>query len=446
MLLLLAGLTGGGVYLDSLLPVVTGYAAKYLCSAVFVSGRSQEETEAIDLNFSLVRFTDNQVDTLQKTVTSRFLWSVSTAVYTEGFGAVLVRDAREDLLRSRKLPALPPATGEPDRYPLPDPLADSVRPVPSAELDSLTRRLMKGDYGGTVYSFVVLHNDTLVAEAYKKGISPATPLPGWSLAKISICAMTGMLAERKVLRLDQPAGFPDWNRDERSAITIEDLMRMETGLEWNEDYGNRSDVTRMLYEHGDFAGFTISRNPVASPGKEWNYASGTINVLCRILRERIGNDSVYYTWPYLHFFRPVGMYSALLETDAAGQWAGSSYLFATSRDFARLGLLFLNDGFHRGVRILPKGWNDFCTRPASGSGNSYGAGFWLNRAALLPDAPADLYFGNGYNGQRIFIIPSSRLVIVVLGHSPKPDGEIDFNRLVKDIVACFPREYSTLVQ
>jgi len=136
------------------------------------------------------------------------------------------------------------------------------------------------------------------------------------------------------------------------------------------------------------------------------------------------------------FFEKIGITDAVFETDPSGDFVGSSYLYATARDYARFGLLYLNDGVFSGERILPEGWVKYTRTPASGSGGKYGALFWLNIDGRYPSAPSDMFSCEGHDGQMIFIMPSHDIVVVVLGFSHKPDNSLDFDRLLKDILAC----------
>ena len=129
------------------------------------------------------------------------------------------------------------------------------------------------------------------------------------------------------------------------------------------------------------------------------------------------------------------MPDAVFETDPTGTFVGSSYLYATARDYARFALLYQNDGVFDGERILPEGWVDYTTTEASASNGQYGSFFWLNKAKSLPSAPEDMYMCVGHDGQRIFILPTQQLIVIVLGYSPKTNGGMDFDTLLKDILA-----------
>jgi CubicO group peptidase (beta-lactamase class C family) len=260
----------------------------------------------------------------------------------------------------------------------------------------------------------------------------------WSVAKSFTNALAGLMVGDGRLSVQQQSVLKEWREDERSAITLENLLRMESGLAWNEDYGNRSDVTLMLYGHADFAGFALSQKLLHKPGTHWYYSSGTTNIVNLVMRRCFTTDTAYWAYTRNRLFTKTGMPDAIFETDATGTHAGSSYVYATARDYGRFGLLYLNDGVFNGERILPEGWVKFTTTPAGSSGGAYGAFFWLNRGGRYPDAPKDMFSCNGHDGQQIFILPSKDLVIVVLGYSPGPDHVMDFNRLVKDIVQTVP--------
>jgi CubicO group peptidase (beta-lactamase class C family) len=424
------------LYINSLLPIITGYPAKYLCSAVFISNRDAASVEAVDLNFSFIRFVQNDVSFNEKTVTSHFLWGESKAVFREGLGAVLVRGTDEMTLQNQDF--LPVKSGSVNQdtvlWPAGDSIPTAETGIDKAELAGITAKLMQQQsYGGHAFAFLVLHKGVPVAEGYQPGFGAKTRFLGWSMAKSFTNALAACMIADGRLSLEQPAGFSEWQADERKTITINHLLRMQSGLDWNEDYGNRSDVTLMLYDQSDFAGYALNRKLKYPPGTNWYYSSGTTNILSLLMRRTFSSDSAYYAYSYNRLFDKTGMATAIFETDAAGTIAGSSYLYATARDYGRFGLLFLRDGVFQGERILPEGWVSYSTTPTEGSNDSYGAQFWLNRGKMYPDVPEDMFYCNGHDGQRIFILPSKDLVIVVLGYSPK-DRAMDFSRLLKDIL------------
>jgi len=432
---ILLAITGGVVFLSTLLPIITGYAAKNMGSAVFIQGRNPGEVDSTDLNFSFIKFTKNKVNLSDSSVTSRFLWGKSKAIDRDEFGVTLVRKTKEKNLREAEFPQIPEPCYNKDTisWPMGDLIPDSITGVNRKALASVSRKLVDEDgYGGNVFAFMVLHKGIPVAEAYKPQFNKDTRFLSWSMAKSVMNALTGVLVKEDGIDINKPTGLEEWKNDERSKITLNDLMQMQSGLEWNEDYGSRSDVNVMLFCRPDMAAYVRDQKPESPAGTKWVYSSGSSNVVSHIIRKHIGNDQVYYAFPYTHLFNKIGITDAILEVDPSGTFIGSSYLYATARDYSRFALLYLQDGVFNGVRILPEGWVKYTREPAKASNGEYGSLFWLHGQGEVPSAPEDLFMCMGHDGQRIFIIPSKELIVVVLGYSPR--GTLDFNGLMKDIL------------
>jgi CubicO group peptidase (beta-lactamase class C family) len=433
---------GFSVYLNSLLPIITGYAAKNLCSAVFVASRDPKDVQAVDLNFSFIKYTKNSVNYDDKSVTSHFLWGKSKAIYRTGFGVTLLRDVSEDKLRKIKYPS----GGDPEysqdtiKWPLGDLLPGKNTGIDTMKLNEISKNLISDNaYNGDAFAFIVLHNGVPVAEAYKPLFNRKTRFLSWSMAKSFINAMVGILVKQGKMDIQKPAGVDDWKKDERSKITLNNLMQMQSGLKWNEDYGNRSDVTVMLHFESDMGHYAYEKPMTVAPGTKWYYSSGTTNIVSYLIRKQFNSDSAYYVFANNQLFNKIGIPDAVFEVDPSGTRVGSSYLYATARDYARFGLLFENDGIFNGERILPEGWVTYSTSEASASKGAYGAFFWLNRNKALPSAPEDLYACDGHDGQHIYIMPTQKLVVVILGFSPRSKGGMDTDRLLKDILGTLTR-------
>ena len=425
---LAAALIGGCLYLNSLLPIITGYAAKNLASDVFVSGREPADVEALDLHFSFIKFTRNKVDFENKTVTSRFLWGKSVAAWREGYGVTLLRGKKAAELQAEKYPLAPEAEGPDFLEPGDSALTARLVPIAKALVDDHA-------YNGTPFAFVVLHEGKVVAERYREGLGAQTRLLSWSMAKSFTNALAGVMYGDGLVDVFAPTGIPEWQGDERAAITLNDLMQMQSGLQWNEDYGNRSDVNLMLHREKDMGLFAIDKPLEHKPGTFWYYSSGSTNIVMRYLRGKFASDKEFLTYYRERVFAPLGIRNAVFEPDMSGTPVGSSYLYITAREFASFGQLYLDDGVFQGRRILPEGWVEYSVTPASASNDGYGAFFWLNKDKFWPDIPEDMFNCQGHDGQEIFIIPSKDLVVVVLGYSPKPDRVVDWNALVKDIIS-----------
>lgn len=432
-----AAIIGAFVYLNSLMPIITGYAAKNLCSDVFVSNRTPADVEAIDLNFSFIKYTRNDVNYDDNSVTSHFLWGKSKAIYRKGFGATLLRGIPEEVLRKTKYPS----GGEPGYsqdtipWPLGNILPEINTGIDRIKLVDITKRLITDNaYNGNAFAFMVVHKGIPVAEAYKPQFSQKTRFLSWSMAKSFVNAMVGILVKQGKLDIMQPAGIDEWKSDGRNKITLNNIMQMQSGLKWNEDYGNRSDVTLMLHCESDMGKYAYDRPMAYAAGTHWYYSSGATNIVSYLIRRQFSSDSAYYVFANNQLFNKIGMPDAVSEVDPSGTRVGSSYLYATARDYARFGLLYLNDGIFNGERILPEGWVKYTTSEASASNGIYGSFFWLNRSKTLPSAPEDMFACDGHDGQHIYILPTQELVIVVLGYSPTSKGGMDTDRLLKDIL------------
>lgn len=436
--ILLAGLAYGFYYINSLLPIITGYPAKYLCSAIFVSNRAQDEVEALDLHFSFIQYTNNLVDLQDSSVTSSFLWGKSKAIYRNGFGATLLRGTYENVMRKIKFPESPAIYNQDTiAWPLGNVMPDKTTNIDTVKLAEITEKLLDDEgYNGHAFAFMVVHKGIPVVESYQPEFNEKTRFLSWSIAKSITNTLAGIMVKDGKLDINQPVNIPEWKNDSRKQITINNLMQMQSGLRWNENYGNRSDVTVMLYCENDFARFAYNQPLDFPAGSKWYYSSGSANIVNHLIRTTIDNDNEYYNFAQSRLFNKIGMSDAVLELDPSGTQVGSSYVYATARDYARYALLHLQDGIFNGERILPEGWVKYITTPASDSKGEYGSLFWLNKAKKYPSAPEDLYSCNGHNGQQIFIIPSKELIVVLLGYSPKPDRVMNFDGLLGDILGA----------
>jgi CubicO group peptidase (beta-lactamase class C family) len=224
--------------------------------------------------------------------------------------------------------------------------------------------------------------------------------------------------------------FPHWT-DERKEITVNDLLQMQSGLKFDEIYSELSDATEMLFLSEDIVKVATEQPLIYAPGEHWSYSSGTTNILSGLIRSKFANHNDYLRFPHDSLFRRIGMHSATMEIDESGNYIGSSYCYATPRDWAKFGLLYLNDGWWDGQRLLPEGWVAYTRQAATHSGGIYGGHFWQNHnRAAYKDVPEDLFSCNGYEGQYVFIIPSYDAVIVRMGLSES----FDVNTFLKEVL------------
>jgi len=300
---------------------------------------------------------------------------------------------------------------------------------------------------------VVVHGGRLVAERYGDRtdawgdvtgdpVDASTPLLSWSMAKSMLHAVVGMLVGEGRLDLDAPAPVPAWQGDERREITLQQLLEMRDGLDFAEEYApgedgaaGTSDVIEMLFGAGagDVAGFAEARPLAHPPGTVFGYSSGTSNVISGIVRRELGGEAPYRRFLRDRLFDPIGMASADPRFDDAGTWVASSYVWATARDMARFGLLYLRDGTWEGARLLPEGWVDHArtlrSRDAT-NGWGYGAHWWV-----VGDGHGT-FWANGYEGQSILVCPALDLVVVRLGKSTA-DRSPALHRWRADVVEAF---------
>ena len=251
------------------------------------------------------------------------------------------------------------------------------------------------------------------------------------------------------LDLQQPAPVPEWHNgdDARRAITFDQLMRMSGGLEFNEAYAPFSDAVNMFYDSYDFAAYAAQKSLEAPPDTKFHYSSGTANIIARMVRQIAEAEYPnYYTFIYQELFAKIGMHSAKFEPDPSGTFVGSSYVFATARDWARFGLLYLQDGVWEGDRLLPEGWVAYTTTPTPPAPRGdYGALFWLNAGPAdnpknrpWPSVPADAYWASGFQEQRVVVIPSRNLVLVRLGNCSY-SGAWDDEKFITAVLAALPK-------
>lgn len=287
------------------------------------------------------------------------------------------------------------------------------------------------DRYGTTYAVVVVQGGRLLLERYggelpsfvgaPEPVTPTTPLLSWSIAKSVLHAAVGVLVGEGRLALEAPAGVPGWD-DDRSAITLDHLLQMRSGLAWSEDYveAGASDVIEMLFGSGqdDVAGYAEARPLAHAPGTVFSYSSGTSNIVSAIVGRLVGGGEGMRRLLLDRILHPIGMTTADPGFDAAGTFVGSSYLHATAQDWARFGTLYLRDGTWEGTRLLPQGWVDHArtVRSVDEDGKLYGAHWWIDR--LAPERGT--FSAIGYEGQMISVCPPLDAVVVRLGRSPEP--------------------------
>jgi CubicO group peptidase (beta-lactamase class C family) len=414
-------------------PISLGLAgyAKVLCSALFVSGREPEEafrnsgfflipeeqragvTYAVDRKAGLVRMTHGSI-----TRTAKFY----------GDQGCIIHPADHDGIYFTPVPVksrLPEAAAQP--WPMGDanPQGASAGDFDRTHVEKAVD-LAFADADALTAAFVVVHKGRIIAERYMAGITKDTQLESWSMGKSLTATLFALLVKDGVYRVDDPVPVPEWHvpGDPRGTIKIADLLHMSSGLKFiagqDPDYTpDKGYPDHMLIYTGAIDAFKHSMTrplqfPPNTQGRYRNSDPLMVGWLIKQAVEKRGEQ--YLTWPQRALFDRIGIRRQVLETDPYGNFLLSGYDYGTARNWARIGMLYLQDGMWNGERILPEGWARFVSRPASAWKQPvYGGLFWVNGDGAW-NVPKSAYFANGAGGQRTIIIPTHDLVVVRMGH------------------------------
>lgn len=438
VVLLVLGIGGGLVYARPLLKTGTGYAAHNACAVQLLAGRGADQPSQDLPDNPLVPFLRTSVTQAGPgggggdgagSARSNLLGVLygQTAYYTPGRGCTIARE-RPSVTTPRPVTASPAA------------LRAAASPAPPA-----VHRAVDAAFGErpadrerlNTRAVVVVHGGQIVAERYAAGFTADTRQLGWSMGKSVANLMAGRLVAEGKLALGDTRLRPEWT-DERAGISVEHLLRMSSGLQWNETYDLGTSITRMLYLEPDMGGYAASLPAAHAPGSYQQYSSGTTNILCQVLEQRSGLGADMAAELILS---PLGLSSAVWEPDAAGHPVCSSYLWATPRDWATIGQFALQEGRWNGRQLLPTDWMRFSTSTVGvqSEDDGYGAHWWVNRRhdgiLVHPLMPADAYWAAGHDGQQVVVVPSADLVVVRMGFTP--DGaDLGVDRLVSEVATA----------
>ncbi|MFC5525196.1 serine hydrolase domain-containing protein [Rhodanobacter ginsengisoli] len=412
------------------LHVATGSVSDSLCAAAFVSKVDPDRIYAEEqqpLMASIgwaVRYTvDRRSGEVRSSVLGLF---PARAAYRNGLGCVVMHgNGRVPEAGGLKDPAAPDTFGPAIVTPA-DPALRRALDLAFAEPDPAHPRLTK--------AVVVLHDGKLIAERYAPGYGPETPIWGHSVTKSVIQALIGILVRQGRLRVDQPAPLAAWASptDPHRAITVDQLLRMDSGLPFDETNGPVNPATHMWFREADSAAYAARMPLEHPPGTAWGYSNLSFALLSKLVGDATGGTAVGgEAFARRELFAPLGMHHSVIETDATGTPLGAGFMYASARDFARFGQLYLDDGVANGHRILPEGWAAYSRSQTLNTG--YGAGFWTNLVNTgsvpvwdapwgMPQLPKDMFYARGAFGQYVIIVPSERLVVVRLGLTVQGGG------------------------
>ncbi|WP_157729990.1 serine hydrolase domain-containing protein [Bacterioplanes sanyensis] len=407
------------IYLSLGRTVVAGYAAKTLCSGLWVSGLPQDwlQQQAIAPALEpLSAWIDYQVDESARQVRASVLGYQRQARFIQGRGCTLLTGDSASL-------AIEPTVlvGKAQRplwrhEPHPTPAwLDALLDQAFAEPDDERRQTL---------AIAIAHQGNLLVERYRAPVQPTTPLLGWSMNKSLLASWVGVQAHRGEIHPDTPANtrFAQLPPE----LTLRQLLQMTSGLEFREWYQPGDDVTNMLYHQGDMAAFVASRPLRHRSGYHWAYSSGDSNLAMAILQQSMREP--LDAWLQRHVWQPLGIVGAVMERDVSGTLVASSYGYMTARQWLRVGQWWL-DGWHQRASNLPDHWmQQATTASASNPDQHYGMGFWLNGIKAdgnrrFNQLPAEVFWARGHDGQYVMVLPQHELVIARFGLTPgKNDG------------------------
>lgn len=422
------------------LDLISGFSAKSIASGHFIDHRSQEMIEKGDNDIKLIDLAKNKINEAGKFATaSVYGLKERKAIYREGLGATLIDDnfdvnkPYDTPKRNKTVNNLAFPYGDMEQK-------DTVfANVDYAKLNSAVANAFdaKGIVDKRTRSLLVIYKDKIIAEKYDTGFDKNSKILGWSMTKSITATLFGILAKERKYNVNKRAPIAEWKNDDRKVITTSDLLHMNSGLAWEENYSTICDATKMLFQAENMGRVQLEKPVAFKPNTHWNYSSGTTNLLSYILRNQFKTHQEYLDFWYSALIDKIGMKSMVVETDMAGNFVGSSYSWATTRDWSKFGLLYLHQGNWNGEQLFDAGWAEYVAAPTKGSKGDYGAHFWLNAGGRYPDAPKDLYSANGFQGQKVFILPSHDLVIVRMGLTE--DGKFDVNGMLKGILGSFKK-------
>lgn len=416
-----------GCILDDI-PLGTGYAAKYMCSGLWVSGLDEDKLKdefiapQVQPLPSVWKF---EIDENQKTVSVRDIFFgktyQKTAYYREGLGCTLTQDASlTDLDDQIPSDMSVPNTDYFSPWPLGEAeITEYSNYVSYSLLDDAidTAFAENGTDVKNTLSVAVVHRGQLVAERYAEGVDKSTRLLSWSMAKTITATVTGMLDDRGLLDADLPAPVSQWQGTDKEAITLHNMLQMASGISWNEaPQGDDPDQGFGLFQVEDMAGYYAEQDVAEAPNTQFTYSTGQSNLIATISEDALGGDlESYYRFVNDELFHPLNINTAVIEFDTVGQPVGGAFHYLTTRDWARLGLLLKNNGNWFGEQIVSAEWVEKMLTP-SDPNPSYGYQTWLNTDQIYwPALPESTFALRGFQGQIVMVIPDHDLILVRTG-------------------------------
>lgn len=440
----------GGTTEDTQRALAAGWKATFSCSGLFVAGQTQQELDHNELSGiypDYARYFDQlppaRIDQSRKTVSVDYspLMPPRLAAYRPGFGCTqLPVGATEKALDFLpRFAAWPEYTTQDRGSAIGSNVKVELRLEEAERLEMpVTAAFDEMTYGaGTrTSSVIVVRDGQVVAERYARGVEHETPQRTWSVGKSLTATIIGAARRQGLIDIDYPAVIAAWNKgaDPRREITIRNLLHMASGLDSGEN-GSRTD--RLYFGGGRVVDQAATGILEVEPGSRFKYANNDTVIAMRALREAMADDTRFHRFPYEAVLHKIGAVRTTMEIDWNGDFISSSQVWATGRDLARIGQLYLQDGMWAGERLLPEGWVEFVRTPApaqpadAASRGGYGAQFWLMNN--VPGVPEGTFYAAGNRGQYIVILPALRTVVVRQGYDTIGGARFDIERFVLDV-------------
>lgn len=438
-----------GCILDDI-PLGAGYAAKYMCSGLWVSDMEEDRLKnefiapQVQPLSSIWRVDVNESD---RTVSVRDIFFGSTyektAYYREGLGCTLTQDASLTSLDDQTPSSVYNESSDPfTAWPMGDAQIASLHPAfDHNALDSALDQAFAedGEQVKNTLSVAVVYQGELITERYADGITADTRLLSWSMAKTLTAMGMGVLSDAGQLDISRPAPVGVWQGTNKEVITLHDMLQMASGISWNEaSQGEDADQGYSLFQVSDMAAYYAEQPLEFAPGTHFQYSTGQSNLLARISQEQVGGTlEDYYRFINDALFQRIGIDNAVVEFDTVGHPVGGAYHYLTTRDWARIGLLLERSGDWFGDQVLSESWVNQMLSP-SAANPSYGYQTWLNTGLVYwPELPESTYALRGFQGQMVMVIPDYELIIVRTGVTFGGDTAAGNTQLALDIIDSF---------
>ncbi len=402
----------------SQIAVGSGFVAKKACSYHYISGRDLDEISYTEFNVAPLKYISAKKSGENKITASLFGLGSNTAVYKKNLGCVLIHGLDDyNIEMNSPSTALTKSTIIPVSKSL-SPSHPNLKQAVKLAMDK------DGEWLKQTTGLMVIHKDSIVLEGYAAGYTSETEILGWSMTKSIAALLVGILIKDGKLSLEQSKLFSEWEADERKNIQLKHLINMTSGLEWTEEYEGVCDITQGLFKEENFLSFVKDKKSESKPGTVWEYSSGTTNLISGIIRQELDDDFMYLSYPNEALFNKLGIAEAYIEIDEAGNMIMSSFGYAKLRDWAKLGMLYMNNGHWNGEQLIDSSFIDFCI--SSTIDSNYGGQIWLNTKQIeYPSAPADMFYFSGYDGQYVFMFPTQDLMILRTGVQKNDPFDMD---------------------